>query len=207
MRISRRVRRAIYRVRVVLGLPKSRADRRDRRHSPARLPALREHLSRLRRPTTPVRWFPWSQRRTAALRELRPARASWPHAVRVIGAEGLQFHDLQHTANTWAAGSGVGLQRPDSSGWATTAKRAAIIYQHEARGADTAITDAIDAHVESKQGKGRDGGGALGTVVHTANGTGASSGLLQAVKDGRTLLTWDYAGAGDGNRTRTMARE
>jgi len=64
-------------------------------------------------------------------------------------------------------------------------ERAAIIYQHEARGADAAITYAIDAHVESKQGKGGDDGGALGIVVHTANGTGASSGLLRAECQGR----------------------
>jgi hypothetical protein len=46
-------------------------------------------------------------------------------------------------------------------------ERAAIIYQHEARGADAAITDAIDAHVESEQGQGDDDGGASGTVAPT----------------------------------------
>jgi uncharacterized protein YbjQ (UPF0145 family) len=30
-------------------------------------------------------------------------------------------------------------------------ERAALIYQHEARGADAVITVAIDAHVESEQ--------------------------------------------------------
>lgn len=30
-------------------------------------------------------------------------------------------------------------------------ERAALIYQHEARGADTAITNAIDAHVGAQQ--------------------------------------------------------
>jgi hypothetical protein len=30
-------------------------------------------------------------------------------------------------------------------------ERAALIYQHEARGADRAITDAIDTHVQVKQ--------------------------------------------------------
>jgi hypothetical protein len=44
-------------------------------------------------------------------------------------------------------------------------ERAAIIYQHEARGADAAITNAIDAHVESEQGNGDDDGGASGVVV------------------------------------------
>jgi hypothetical protein len=31
-------------------------------------------------------------------------------------------------------------------------ERAAMIYQHEARGADKAITDAIDKHVETHSG-------------------------------------------------------
>jgi len=41
-------------------------------------------------------------------------------------------------------------------------ERAAIIYQHEARGADKAITDAIDKHVadEQRQDHGDDGGAA-----------------------------------------------
>ena len=30
-------------------------------------------------------------------------------------------------------------------------ERAEMIYQHEARGADKAITDAIDAHVQAEQ--------------------------------------------------------
>jgi hypothetical protein len=46
-------------------------------------------------------------------------------------------------------------------------ERAAIIYQHEARGADAAITRAIDAHVESERGKADDGGGASAAAVPT----------------------------------------
>ena len=72
---------------------------------------------------------------------------------------------------------------------------AAIIYQHEARGADAAITDAIDAHVESEQGKGGDDGGASGTVVHA--GTLMARGHLQdfhgpGARDQREPLTWDF---------------
>jgi hypothetical protein len=42
---------------------------------------------------------------------------------------------------------------------------AAMIYQHEARGAGTAITSAIDAHVEAERGRlaGEDDG--LGGVL------------------------------------------
>ena len=42
---------------------------------------------------------------------------------------------------------------------------AAIIYQHEARGADATITNAIDAHVEPEQSHADDSGGASGAVA------------------------------------------
>jgi len=40
-------------------------------------------------------------------------------------------------------------------------ERAALIYQHEARGADKRITNAIDFHVQAEQGKGDGSTGAL----------------------------------------------
>jgi hypothetical protein len=43
-------------------------------------------------------------------------------------------------------------------------ERAAMIYQHEARGADKAITDAIDTHVEDEQRKDADEDGATGAA-------------------------------------------
>lgn len=36
-------------------------------------------------------------------------------------------------------------------------ERAALIYQHEARGADRAVTSAIDAHVEAERASDDDG--------------------------------------------------
>jgi hypothetical protein len=44
-------------------------------------------------------------------------------------------------------------------------ERAVIIYQHEARGADAATTEAIDAHVESERGKGDDDGDAVVVIA------------------------------------------
>ena len=44
-------------------------------------------------------------------------------------------------------------------------ERAALIYQHEARGADQRITGAIDAHVQAERGKGDDEDGAAGALV------------------------------------------
>jgi integrase len=76
--------------------------------------------------------------------------SAWQYAVKSIGAEGLHFHDLRHTGNQFAASSGANL-------WDLMARmghdseRAAMIYQHESRGADQAITDAIDRHVRAEQ--------------------------------------------------------
>jgi integrase len=33
-----------------------------------------------------------------------------PHAVRSVSAEGLHFHDLRHTGNTFAAAGGTGIR-------------------------------------------------------------------------------------------------
>jgi hypothetical protein len=45
-------------------------------------------------------------------------------------------------------------------------ERAAMIYQHEAQGADQAITKAIDAHIEAQQhDDGDDDDGTAGALV------------------------------------------
>jgi integrase len=75
--------------------------------------------------------------------------------VRAIGAEGLHFHDLRHTGNALAAASGAGL-RDLMVRMGHDSERAAIIYQQAARGADQAIAEAMDAHVEAQQADGED---------------------------------------------------
>jgi integrase len=93
--------------------------------------------------------------------------SSWPHAVRAIGAEGLHFHDLRHTGNHLVARSGAGL-RDLMARMGHDSERAAIIYQHEARGADQLITSALSAHIETEHTADREGGdeaaGAIGPV-------------------------------------------
>jgi hypothetical protein len=44
-------------------------------------------------------------------------------------------------------------------------ERAALIYQHEARGADRAITDAIDRHIKAEQDDDEDDDGSAGALV------------------------------------------
>jgi len=60
----------------------------------------------------------------------------------------LHFHDLRHTGNHFAAASGASL-KDIMARMGHDSERAAIIYQHEAQGADLAITSAIDAHIEA----------------------------------------------------------
>jgi hypothetical protein len=70
----------------------------------------------------------------------------------------------RHTGNQFAANSGAGL-RDLMARMGHDSERAAMIYQHEARGADKAITDAIDAHVDDEHRQGDDGDGLAGALV------------------------------------------
>ena len=47
-------------------------------------------------------------------------------------------------------------------------ERAALIYQHQARGADKIITDSIDAHVGAEQQRNDDDGPATALVLATS---------------------------------------
>jgi integrase len=86
--------------------------------------------------------------------------SAWPHAVASIGMPGLHFHDLRHTGNQFAAQSGAGL-RDLMARMGHDSERVAMIYQHEARGADQLITNAIDAHVQGEQRKDGEGPAAV----------------------------------------------
>jgi hypothetical protein len=44
-------------------------------------------------------------------------------------------------------------------------ERAALIYQHEPRGADAAITNAIDAHVDAERSRDNDGDDGLARAL------------------------------------------
>ncbi len=82
--------------------------------------------------------------------------SAWPHAVETLGLPGLHLHDLRHTGNHFASTSGAAL-RDLMARMGHDSKRAAMIYQHEAQGADKAITNAIDTHVQAEQAKRDDG--------------------------------------------------
>jgi integrase len=136
---------------ILLGPPKSKAGRRVVGIPQAIIPVLSEHLSIFVKDEPGALVFPGVM--GGPLRRGNFNRMSaWPYAVRSIGAEGLHFHDLRHTGNHFAASSGAGL-RDLMARMGHDSERAAMIYQHEARGADKTITDAIDTHVQAERGK------------------------------------------------------
>jgi hypothetical protein len=79
-----------------------------------------------------------------------PAGGQHPrHPGRVSATVRPEWRDAART-NQFAANSGAGL-RDLMTRMGYDSERAAMIYQHEARGADKAITDAIDKHVDEQK--------------------------------------------------------
>lgn len=154
---------------MVLGPPKSRAARRIVGIPQSIIPALHEHLALFVSPEAEALIFPGVK--GGPLRRSNFNKMSaWPPAVRAIGAEGLHFHDLRHTGNHFAAASGASL-KDLMARMGHQSERAAIIYQHEAQGADRVITSAIDAHIEAaKPDRGQDDTEPLVPRLRSANG-------------------------------------
>ena len=137
---------------MLLGPPKSRAGRRVVGIPDAIIPALREHLAVFvaAEPGALVFPGPRAARCGAATSTRCPAGRMRSQS---IGVPGLHFHDLRHTGNQFAPGSGAAL-KDLMARMGHDSERAAMIYQHEARGADKRITDAIDPHVQAEQREG-----------------------------------------------------
>jgi integrase len=136
---------------MLLGPPKSQAGRRIVGIPDAIVPALRAHLAAFVQDEPGALVFPGA--RGGPIRRGNFNKMSaWPHAVASIDMPGLHFHDLRHTGNQFAAESGAAL-RDLMARMGHDSERAAMIYQHVARGADQLITDAIDAHVQGEQRK------------------------------------------------------
>jgi hypothetical protein len=67
--------------------------------------------------------------------------SGWTHAAVAIGAEGLHFHDLRHTGNTFASAGGTRI-KDLMARMGHDSERAALICQHQARGADKSLPTA-----------------------------------------------------------------
>lgn len=81
---------------------------------------------------------------------------SWKVTVAKAGVPAFHFHDLRHTGNTLAAGTGASLRDLMSRvGHAST--RAALIYQHATRKADEVIAAALDEQIRAHRGRARSG--------------------------------------------------
>ncbi len=148
---------------ILLGPPKSRAGRRVVGIPQAVIPVLREHLTVYVKDEPGALAFPGAQGGPLRRGNFNKMSA-WPYAVRAVGVDGLHFHDLRHTGNTFAAASGAGL-RDLMARMGHDSERAAMIYQHEARGADQAITSAIDSHVQAEQRSDEDDDGQAGALA------------------------------------------
>jgi integrase len=141
---------------LVLGPPKSQAGRRIVGIPAAIMPALERHLAVYVKPGPGALVFPGIMGGPVRRGNFNKL-SGWPHAVEALGMPGLHVHDLRHTGNQFAANSGAGL-RDLMARMGHDSERAAMIYQHEARGADKAITDAIDKHVDDEHRQDDDDG-------------------------------------------------
>jgi integrase len=151
---------------ILLGPPKSQAGRRTVGIPAAILPALRAHMAVFVKPGPGSLVFPGAKGGPLRRGNFNKMSA-WPQAVRSVGAPGLHFHDLRHTGNTFAASGGAGI-KDLMARMGHDSERAAMIYQHRARGADRAITNAIDAHIVTERDSDDDDGdgdGAAGALV------------------------------------------
>ena len=146
---------------MLIGPPKSKAGRRVVGVPDAIIPTLRDHLSVYVKDEPGALVF-HGVKGGPLRRGNFNKMSAWPHAVGSIGMTGLHFHDLRHTGNQFAAHSGAAL-RDLMARMGHDSERAAMIYQHEARGADQLITSAIDAHVQDEQCK--DGEGPAGALA------------------------------------------
>ncbi|MGH3712849.1 MAG: tyrosine-type recombinase/integrase [Micromonosporaceae bacterium] len=91
---------------------------------------------------------------------LRPGNfhraANWRDNVAAVGLPGFHFHDLRHTGNTLAAGTGASL-RDLMARMGHGSTRAALIYQHATQQADKAIATALDKQIRKDLDRARNG--------------------------------------------------
>ncbi|MGV9385680.1 tyrosine-type recombinase/integrase [Nonomuraea sp. NPDC003707] len=142
---------------LLLGPPKSKAGRRTVGIPESIIPVLKEHMDTYVQDEPGALMFP-AAKGGPMRRSGFNTRTRWVDVVKDMGLPGLHFHDLRHTGNMLAAMSGAGL-KDLMARMGHDNVRAAMIYQHAVRGADQAITDAIDQQLK-KYDEGDDDGSA-----------------------------------------------
>jgi integrase len=132
---------------LVVGQPKSAAGVRTIAIPEAIVPALRVHLRMYAEPGPDGRVFIGPKGATVRRGNWHTV---WSRACAAAGVEGLHFHDLRHTGNTLAAGTGASL-RDLMTRMGHTSARAALIYQHARSERDQAIAASLDDLVRRHQ--------------------------------------------------------
>jgi integrase len=130
--------------RIVIGPPKSAASRRTVVVPESVAAVLRSHVTSFAETGPRGRVFVGAKGATVRRTNFQ---AMWRRGIEAAGLpERFRFHDLRHTGNTWAAGTGANLRElMERMGHSTT--RAALIYLHAARDGDRSIAAGIDRHL------------------------------------------------------------
>ncbi|MFI7158631.1 tyrosine-type recombinase/integrase [Micromonospora chalcea] len=141
--------------RMIFGPPKSAAGRRAVTIPAAIRPDLRRHLRDFTADDADALIFTGAK--GAALRRSNFQKAAgWSASVAAAGLPGFHFHDLRHTGNTLAAGTGASLaDLMARMGHGST--RAAMIYQHATAERDKSIAGALSASIAKERGRARSG--------------------------------------------------
>lgn len=142
--------------------PKSDAGRRVVAIPSLIVPELRAHIERFAQPGDDGLLFTSSTGKR--LRNSNFRRRVWLAAVEAAGLRGLHFHDLRHTGNAFAAGTGANL-RELMERMGHSSARAAMIYLHSSDERQRKIADALGAMAQTElarpanSGKGRKASG------------------------------------------------
>jgi integrase len=131
---------------LIVGPPKSAAGRRTVSIPRSLLPEVAAHLETYVGPESDAFVFRGPS-------GVVPRRSNWSHfwrkTVKAAGIEGLRFHDLRHTGNTFAASTGASTKELMAR-MGHASPRAALIYQHATRERDEAIAAGLDVLIRGR---------------------------------------------------------
>ncbi len=123
------------------GPPKTAAGVRTVALPPHLVPVVEDHLQHWVGPAPAD--FLFTGPNSAALYRAT-FNAAWDRSCRAVGMAGFHFHDLRHTGNTLAAGTGASTKELMSRMGHASA-RAALLYQHASSERDVVIAERLSA--------------------------------------------------------------
>ncbi|MFN0282976.1 MAG: tyrosine-type recombinase/integrase [Kineosporiaceae bacterium] len=146
---------------LVVGPPKTAAGVRSIAVPEALMPDVRAHLAKYAERGADGRVFTGAKGATIRRSNWHTV---WRRATEAAGVPELHFHDLRHTGNTLAAGTGASL-RDLMTRMGHASARAALIYQHASSERDRAIAGALNELLTSRPEAGS--GHTIGHVAGT----------------------------------------